>query len=194
MRDLLSNLPRTNEHPTLKTLLEVVDVCSLTLEGVHRLFGYNLEELRSFDFRLNGGRTHIESLHERLRTREVHRPLCVSSSRERERDHRRPYHADHPKQLECGNKVAQSSAGKSDKSTKDGILIEKESAVAGHRHLHRLVSVGICRDHLASPMSHPILPIYRAIIRNYRSVLSEVESDDFFRKRQLNWRLLSRLN
>ena len=59
MRDLLSNLPRTNEHPTLKTLLEVVDICSLTLEGAHRLFGYNLEEIRNFDLWLNGGRTHI---------------------------------------------------------------------------------------------------------------------------------------
>lgn len=41
-RDLLSNLPRTNEHPTLKTLLEVAEICSLTLEGAHKLFGYNL--------------------------------------------------------------------------------------------------------------------------------------------------------
>jgi hypothetical protein len=58
-RDLLSNLPRTNEHPTLKTLLEIADICSLTLEGAHRLFGYDLEAIRDFDLRLNGGRTHI---------------------------------------------------------------------------------------------------------------------------------------
>jgi hypothetical protein len=38
-RDLLSNLPRTNEHPTLKTLLEVGDTYGLTLDGAHRLFG-----------------------------------------------------------------------------------------------------------------------------------------------------------
>lgn len=58
-RDLLSNLPRTNQHPTLKTLLDVADICWLTLEGVHKLFGYNLGEIREYDLRLNGSRTHI---------------------------------------------------------------------------------------------------------------------------------------
>jgi hypothetical protein len=58
-RDLLSNLPRTNEHPTPKTLLEVADICRLTLEGVHKLFGYDLGEIRELDRRLNGTRTHI---------------------------------------------------------------------------------------------------------------------------------------
>lgn len=58
-RDLLSNLHRTDEHPTLKTLLEVGKICSLTLDGVHKLFGYNLEGIREFDFKLNRGRTHI---------------------------------------------------------------------------------------------------------------------------------------
>jgi hypothetical protein len=58
-RDLLSNLPRTSDHPTLKALLEVADICRLTLDGAHRLFGYNLQELREYDLRLNGGRTHI---------------------------------------------------------------------------------------------------------------------------------------
>jgi hypothetical protein len=58
-RDLLSNLPRTNEHPTLKTLLEIAEIFRLTLEGAHTLFGYNLEEIREYDLRLNGGRTHI---------------------------------------------------------------------------------------------------------------------------------------
>jgi hypothetical protein len=58
-RDLLSNLPRTNEHPTLKTLFEVAKICSLTLEGAHKLFGYHLGEIRGYDLRLNGSRTHI---------------------------------------------------------------------------------------------------------------------------------------
>jgi len=58
-RDLLSNLPRTNEHPTLKTLLEVAETCSLTLEGAHKLFGYNLGGIQEYDLRLNGSRTHI---------------------------------------------------------------------------------------------------------------------------------------
>jgi hypothetical protein len=59
IKDLLSNLPRTNEHPTLKTLLEVAEICSLTLDGAHRLFGYDLDRLREYDLRLSGGRTHI---------------------------------------------------------------------------------------------------------------------------------------
>lgn len=58
-RDLLSNLPRTNEHPTLKTLLEVAEICWLTLEGAHKLFGYNLAGIREYDLKLNGSRTHI---------------------------------------------------------------------------------------------------------------------------------------
>jgi hypothetical protein len=58
-KDLLSNLPRTYEHPTLKTLLQVKDVCSLTLEGAHRLFGYNLSAIHDFDLLVNGSRTHI---------------------------------------------------------------------------------------------------------------------------------------
>lgn len=58
-KDLLSNLPRTNEHPTLRTLLEIAEIYSLTLEGAHRLFGYSLKEIREYDLHLNGGRTHI---------------------------------------------------------------------------------------------------------------------------------------
>jgi hypothetical protein len=59
IKDLLSNLPRTNQHPTLKTVLEIAETCSLTLEGAHRLFGYNLGKIREYDLLLNGGRTHI---------------------------------------------------------------------------------------------------------------------------------------
>jgi len=48
-------------------VLELADIFSLTVDGAHRLFGYDLEEIREYDFRLNGGRTHIERIHERLR-------------------------------------------------------------------------------------------------------------------------------
>jgi hypothetical protein len=58
-RDLLSNLPRTNEHPTLTMLLEIAEIYSLTLEGVHRLFGYEIGKFGEYDSALNGGRTHI---------------------------------------------------------------------------------------------------------------------------------------
>jgi hypothetical protein len=58
-KNLLSNLRRTGDHPTLSMLLEIADVFSLTVEGAHRLFGYNLPAIREYDLRLNGGRTHI---------------------------------------------------------------------------------------------------------------------------------------
>ncbi len=58
-KNLLSNLRRTGDHPTLSMLLEIADMFSLTVEGAHRLFGYDLDEIRAYDLRLNGGRTHI---------------------------------------------------------------------------------------------------------------------------------------
>ncbi len=58
-KNLLSNLRRTGDHPTLSMLLEVADAFSLTVEGAHRLFGYDLAAIREYDLRLNGGRTHI---------------------------------------------------------------------------------------------------------------------------------------
>jgi hypothetical protein len=63
-KNLLSNLFRTKEHPTLNSVLEIGDIFSLTLDGAHRLFGYSLQEIREFDRKLNGGRTHIESGHQ----------------------------------------------------------------------------------------------------------------------------------
>jgi hypothetical protein len=59
VRDLVSNLARTGDHPTLKTLLDVAETCRLTFEGAHRLFGYDLRSIREFDFQLNSDRTHI---------------------------------------------------------------------------------------------------------------------------------------
>lgn len=58
-KNLLSNLFRTKDHPTLHSVLEVADIFSLTLDGAHRLFGYELERIREYDSRLNAGRTHI---------------------------------------------------------------------------------------------------------------------------------------
>jgi hypothetical protein len=56
-KNLLSNLFRTKDHPTLHAVLEVADVFSLTLDGAHRLFGYELEQMREYDHLLNAGRT-----------------------------------------------------------------------------------------------------------------------------------------
>lgn len=58
-KNLLSNLFRTKEHPTVHTVLEVADAFSLTLDGAHRLFGYELEQIREYDSLLNSGRTRI---------------------------------------------------------------------------------------------------------------------------------------
>jgi hypothetical protein len=58
-KNLLSNLFRTKDHPTLHAVLEVGDAFSLTLDGAHRLFGYELERIREYDLKLNSGRTHI---------------------------------------------------------------------------------------------------------------------------------------
>jgi hypothetical protein len=58
-KNLLSNLFRTKAHPTLHAVLEVADAFSLTLDGAHRLFGYELERIREYDLKLNAGRTHI---------------------------------------------------------------------------------------------------------------------------------------
>ena len=58
-KNLFSNLRRTGIHPTLSMLLELADMFSLTIEGAHRLFGYDLGGIREYDLRLNGGRTHI---------------------------------------------------------------------------------------------------------------------------------------
>jgi hypothetical protein len=77
-KNLFSNLRRTGNHPTLSMLLEIADVFSLTIEGAHRLFGYDLDGIREYDLRLNGRRTHIERPHKRLRPGEVHRALCMS--------------------------------------------------------------------------------------------------------------------
>ena len=38
-------------------MLEVADAFTLTLDGAHRLFGYELDQIREYDLRLNGGRT-----------------------------------------------------------------------------------------------------------------------------------------
>jgi hypothetical protein len=58
-KNLLSNLYRTKDHPTLNVVLEVADAFSLTLDGAHRLFGYELERMLEYDLKLNAGRTHI---------------------------------------------------------------------------------------------------------------------------------------
>jgi hypothetical protein len=75
IKDLLSNLPRTKEHPTLGTVDEVADMTRLTIDGAHRLFGYDLARIREYDLRLNGGRTHIVESYAFARDRLIDLPL-----------------------------------------------------------------------------------------------------------------------
>jgi hypothetical protein len=82
IRDLLSNLPRTNQHPTLKTVLEVAENCGLTLDDAHRLFGYDLGKIREYDLRLNGGRTHIFDAYAFERDSMVDLPLRLTGHEE----------------------------------------------------------------------------------------------------------------
>lgn len=56
---LISNLPRTGEHPTLKSLLEVAEAFLLTIGAAHQLFGYDLDAIRRQDLLWNRSRTHI---------------------------------------------------------------------------------------------------------------------------------------
>jgi hypothetical protein len=78
MRDLISNLPRTSEHPTLKALLDIAETCCLTLDGAHRLFGYDLGQILEYDIRLNGGRTHIIESYPFARDMPVDLPLRLA--------------------------------------------------------------------------------------------------------------------
>ena len=79
IKDFLSNLPRTKEHPTLNAIGEIADMAWLTIEGAHRLFGYDLAEIRKYDLRLNGGRTHIVESYAFERDRLIDLPLEFAS-------------------------------------------------------------------------------------------------------------------
>jgi hypothetical protein len=133
-------------EPTLNMLLEISNIFSLTIEGAHRLFGYDLDGIREYDLRLNGGRTHIERPHKRLRPGKVHRALCMSYARERNPEQSRRHNAHCAEQVSFGEGLRQS--------------LGKVGCAAGHHgmastrhwHLHRLVSVGICRDDWARAM------------------------------------------
>jgi hypothetical protein len=74
-KNLLSNLFRTKDHPTLNVVLEVAQAFSLTLDGAHRLFGYDLGQIREYDLRLNAGRTHIVESYSFERDRLVDLPF-----------------------------------------------------------------------------------------------------------------------
>lgn len=78
-KNLLDNLYRTKDHPTLHTVLDVAEIFSLTLDGAHRLFGYNLDGIRKYDLELNGGRTHILDTYPYHRDFRIDLPLRLAS-------------------------------------------------------------------------------------------------------------------
>lgn len=78
-KNFLDNLFRTKEHPTLRAVLEVAEIFSLTLDGAHRLFGYDLDALRRYDLDLNGGRTHILDAYPYHRDFRIDLPLRFAS-------------------------------------------------------------------------------------------------------------------
>jgi len=59
IKDFISNLRRTSARPMVNMVRDLKEACSLTTDGAYRLFGYELDGIREFDLRLNGGRTHI---------------------------------------------------------------------------------------------------------------------------------------
>jgi len=63
LKDFISNLRRTETHPTANMVRDLAEACSLTTDGAYRLFGYELDGIREFDLDLNGGRTHIKCAH-----------------------------------------------------------------------------------------------------------------------------------
>jgi hypothetical protein len=85
-RNFLSNLFRTKDHPTLNAVLEVADVFSLTLDGAHRLFGYELDKIREYDLRWNGGRTHIVETYPFERDRLIDLPFHLGDDEAFSRD------------------------------------------------------------------------------------------------------------
>jgi hypothetical protein len=136
-KTLLSNLPRTKEHPTLNTLLEIAEIFSLTIEGAHRLFGYDLANLRNYDLHLNGGRTHMHRLHEGLSAAEADGPLGAGYIRgtcKCEGSQRWPHHMRHTEYLSFEIRF-----GSSPCRTREGRITRRgRTAFARHWHLHRL--------------------------------------------------------
>jgi hypothetical protein len=79
IRNLISNLPHRRGHPLLRVIKQLTEHFALTLDGAHKLFGYNLDQMREYDLRLNGGRTRIIESYAFGRDRRIHLPLRFAS-------------------------------------------------------------------------------------------------------------------
>jgi hypothetical protein len=58
-KDFLSNIRRSSDRPMLNIIRAIGEICSLTTDGSHRLFGYEIDDVRRLDAEFNGPRTHI---------------------------------------------------------------------------------------------------------------------------------------
>jgi hypothetical protein len=59
LRNLVNNLQHNRSQPSPRLLAELTRLIPLTIGGAFELIGYNLDDLRSTDFLLNGHRTRI---------------------------------------------------------------------------------------------------------------------------------------
>jgi hypothetical protein len=80
LKDLISNLRRTQSRAMVQTLYDLETHCLLTRDGAYRLFGYSLDAMRELDLLLNGRRTHIIESYVYERDFPVELPLELASS------------------------------------------------------------------------------------------------------------------
>ncbi len=79
-KDLLSNLQRTGGRPTLQLAFDFGYQNSMTTDGAHRLFGYDLDAIRAFDHKINSERTHLIESHVFGRDLPIELPLELADS------------------------------------------------------------------------------------------------------------------
>jgi len=77
---MISNLARTSGDPTLTAMQQLTDNFPITIEGAHRIFGFDLDAIREFDTVLNASRTHIIEAHIFERDRLIDLPAELAPS------------------------------------------------------------------------------------------------------------------
>ena len=80
IRDLITNLRRTNGRAMVRMVNDLEKYCYLTTDGGYRIFGYNLDAIHEYDLSLNRQRTHIVESYIFERDLEVELPLELAPS------------------------------------------------------------------------------------------------------------------
>lgn len=75
LKDFLSNLRRTGARAMVPMIHELEELCGLVTGAGYKLFGYDLDAIREYDYVLNGHRTHIVESHIFERDFRVELPL-----------------------------------------------------------------------------------------------------------------------